>query len=99
MALALGVSKVLEMAKDTSSFCLIAIGKVFLQLICEEKFWEYNQKPFWETNWKDFTKQLNAHFWGVDPSWKQVHDDWNKIKDKYEIKKKKIQVISASPSN
>ncbi len=50
MALVLGVSKLLEMAKDIGGFRLIAIGKVFLQLICEEKFWEYNQKPFWDTN-------------------------------------------------
>ncbi len=29
-------------------------------------------------------------------SWKQVRDDWSNIKVKYETKKKKIQVISAS---
>jgi hypothetical protein len=32
-------------------------------------------------------------------SWKQVCDKWNKMKDKYEIEKKKIEVTSASPSD
>jgi hypothetical protein len=32
-------------------------------------------------------------------SWKQVCDKWNKMKDKYEIEKKKIQMTSASPSD
>ncbi len=30
-------------------------------------------------------------------SWKQVCDKWNKMKDKYEIEKKKVHVTRASP--
>ncbi len=32
-------------------------------------------------------------------NWKQVCDKWSKTKNKYETKKKKIQVTSASPFN
>jgi len=57
--------------------------------ICEEKLWEYGWKPFQKANWKDFTEQLNAHFSRVHRGWKQICDKWNKMKDKYESKKKK----------
>jgi hypothetical protein len=33
----------------------------------------------------------------VHPSWKQMDDQWSKMKDKYEIGKKVVQVIGASP--
>jgi hypothetical protein len=42
---------------------------------------------------------LNAHFLGVHQSWKLVCDKWNKMKDKYEIEKKKTQAIGAFPSD
>ncbi len=46
-----------------------------------------------------YREQLNAHFLGVDGSWKQVRDKWSKMKDKYETERKKTQVIGASLSN
>jgi hypothetical protein len=59
--------------------------------MCEEKYWEFNRKPFRERNWKDFAKKLSTHFpTEVQRSWKQVQDKWNKMKDKFTQEKEKI---------
>jgi hypothetical protein len=30
--------------------------------MCEEKYWEYNCKPFKQANWEFFARQLNTQF-------------------------------------
>jgi hypothetical protein len=56
----------------------------------EEKYWEFDRKPFRERNWKDFAEKLCTRFpTEVQRSWKQVRDKWNKIKDKFTHEKKK----------
>ncbi len=67
--------------------------------LAENKYWEYNCKPFKEGNWKTFVDVVNASFPNdVRWNWKQIQDKWNKMKKIYEIKKKKIQVTGAVPS-
>jgi hypothetical protein len=64
--------------------------------VVENKYWEYNCKPFKEGNWKTFTNIVNVNFSNdVWWNWKQVRDKWNKMKKIYETKKKKTKVISA----
>ncbi len=54
----------------------------------ENKYWEYNCKPFKEGNWKTFVNVVNASFPNdVRWNWKQVQDKWNKMKKICEIKK------------
>jgi hypothetical protein len=39
--------------------------------MCEEKYWEFNHKPFKERNWKDFAEKLSTRFLTeVQRSWK-----------------------------
>jgi hypothetical protein len=57
----------------------------FLIDIYEGKYWKCNCKAFKEANCKEFTKQLNMHFSNVLQSWKQMQDQWNKMKEMYEF--------------
>ncbi len=70
--------------------------------IVENKYWEYNCKPFKESNWKTFKDVVNAIFLNdVVQNWKQVRNKWKKMKKVmkiYEIKKKKTKVTDAFPS-
>jgi hypothetical protein len=68
--------------------------------MCEEKYWEFNRKPFRERNWKDFAEKLSTRFpTEVQRSWKQVRDKWNKMKDKFTQEKKKIGQTGSAPSD
>ncbi len=68
--------------------------------LVENKYWEYNHKPLKESNKKAFTDVMNANFPNdVQRNWKQVRNKLNKMKNIYKIKKKKIEVTSAPPSD
>jgi hypothetical protein len=68
--------------------------------VCEEKYWEFNFKPFRERNWKDFAEKLSTRFpTKVQRSRKQVQDKWNKMKDKFTQEKKKIGQIGSASSD
>ena len=53
----------------------------FLVGLCEEKYWEYNQKPFKKANWEYFVGKVNEQFPNEPQrTWHQARDKWNKMR-------------------
>ena len=47
----------------------------FLVGLCEEKYWEYNRKPFKKANWEYFAGKVNEQFPNEPQrTWHQVWD-------------------------
>jgi hypothetical protein len=68
--------------------------------MCEEKFWEFNRKPFKNKNYKNFAEKLSTYFpTKAQRSLKQVQNKWNKMKNKYTQEKNKTTQVGSTPSN
>ena len=71
----------------------------FLVDLCEEKYWEYNRKPFKKANWESFAEHLNTQF-PEEPqrTWQQTRDKWNKMRSTYQEEKVKQEETGAAAS-
>ena len=72
----------------------------FLVGLCEEKYWEYNWKPFKKTNWEYFVGKVNEEFPNEPQwTWHQARDKWNKMRSTYQEEKTKQVQIGILPSS
>jgi len=63
----------------------------------EERYWEFNKIPMRKQNLKVFAN-VNNHFPNdVQCIWAQCRDKFNKMKDKYNVEKKKTAIIGVLP--
>ena len=72
----------------------------FLVGLCEEKYWEYNRKPFKKANWEYFAGKVNEQFPNKPQrTWHQVRDKWNKMRTTYQEEKTKQAQTGVPPSS
>jgi hypothetical protein len=64
----------------------------------EERIWEFNMKLMKKQNWENFAIVVNIHFPSdVQHTWGHCRDKFNKMKDNYNVEKKKTNVTGAPP--